>query len=275
MSRMTKGEMNRLGDRIRAAGGLDTEEDRDLLERVLAEHLDVLAVAVERVREGLLLDVEPTPRLKSDKTLVEKLLREPGMDLARVEDIAGIRIVRDMTWREQDKLASRIARLFDAPKIINRRDDPRSGYRAIHVRVSLESRLVEVQVRTQLQNAWAQTYEALGDVWGRQIRYGEPPDDADRPVPGDGSRGEFIRQVLKVSDLIAEHESTINRLVDLEVELDEKLEPSADEPDDLMEALMDDLEAVREQSKANRASLRDGLSQLLEVVEVILETGVD
>jgi hypothetical protein len=171
--RLSKGEINRLGDRIRSNGGLADGADRELLERVLTEHLEVLSRAREIIVDGLYpRPVDPTPRLKSDKTLVEKLMNEPGMELGRVQDIAGMRIVEDLTWDQQDELADDIARLFERARSVDRRADPRSGYRALHVVVSLEGRFIEVQIRTPLQDAWAQVFERLGDVWGRQIRYG-------------------------------------------------------------------------------------------------------
>src|SRR2546426_4554058 len=39
---------------------------------------------------------------------------------------------------------------------------------------------VEIQVRTERQNRWAQIVERLADKWGRQIRYGGDPTDFER-----------------------------------------------------------------------------------------------
>jgi ppGpp synthetase/RelA/SpoT-type nucleotidyltranferase len=56
------------------------------------------------------------------------------------------------------------------------RDNPHSGYRAVHLWLRLPGR-VEVQIRTHIQGQWANTYEAVADVLGRGIRYGEMPED--------------------------------------------------------------------------------------------------
>ncbi len=48
----------------------------------------------------------------------------------------------------------------------------------MHVIATVGGRPVEIQVRTVLQHAWANTTEALADQWGRGIRYGEPPTGA-------------------------------------------------------------------------------------------------
>lgn len=63
------------------------------------------------------------------------------------------------------------------PVAIDRRAEPSSGYRAMHVIVFPDGLPVEVQVRTELQDLWAQAFERLGDRWGRAIRYGGAPVD--------------------------------------------------------------------------------------------------
>jgi ppGpp synthetase/RelA/SpoT-type nucleotidyltranferase len=56
---------------------------------------------------------------------------------------------------DQDDVAARIAaQLPDderPPKLIDRRLDPRAGYRAVHLEIRREGILLEVQVRTALQ----------------------------------------------------------------------------------------------------------------------------
>jgi hypothetical protein len=51
--RLSKGEINRLGDRIRSNGGLADGADRELLERVLTEHLEVLSRARDHRRRSI------------------------------------------------------------------------------------------------------------------------------------------------------------------------------------------------------------------------------
>lgn len=45
----------------------------------------------------------------------------------------------------------------------------------MHVIASVEGRLVEIQVRTKMQDLWAQAMERLADKVGREIRYGGKP----------------------------------------------------------------------------------------------------
>jgi hypothetical protein len=72
--------------------------------------------------------------------------------------------------------------------------------------VRVGGRQVEVQVRTDLQDAWANFFERLADSWGRQIRYGEAPTDPDVVTPfADGqptTRSKVVQEALDLSNLI-------------------------------------------------------------------------
>lgn len=88
-----------------------------------------------------------------------------------------MRFEAEMSLGEQRAVAETIALLFEHDPEYAVHDllsTPHSGYRALHVWLRLPER-VEVQVRTQLQGAWANLYEEAGDLFGRGIRYGEPP----------------------------------------------------------------------------------------------------
>lgn len=120
--------------------------------------------------------VEITSRPKTRDTLKDKLRRSPTLQLKSVQDIAGVRFEADMTLSEQDAVARTICKIFQQPlsAIHDLRDGAHSGYRAVHVWLRLPAN-VEVQIRTSLQGAWANTYESTADLFGRSIRYGELP----------------------------------------------------------------------------------------------------
>jgi ppGpp synthetase/RelA/SpoT-type nucleotidyltranferase len=146
---------------------------------------DDLGAAVQSVLRGLdwgsLVDGRPAPeissRAKTIDTLRDKLRRDPKTPLSSVQDVAGVRFEAEMTLEEQDIVARAIAQAFgqDETCIHDLREHPRYGYRAVHVWLRLRGGRVEVQVRTHIQGAWANAYEALADVAGREIRYGQKP----------------------------------------------------------------------------------------------------
>jgi putative GTP pyrophosphokinase len=101
-----------------------------------------------------------TQRLKKFPTIVDKLCREPTMQLANMEDIAGVRAVLpdqaavDAVARKLRKNWKHIHRYRDYV-----RSPKPSGYRAVHVIAVKKGVFVEVQLRTQLQDVWANQVE--------------------------------------------------------------------------------------------------------------------
>jgi ppGpp synthetase/RelA/SpoT-type nucleotidyltranferase len=203
-------QINKLG-RCLASGEPASEDDLHLLEELVACHAYALELARPRVN-GLAAALGTAPlhithRAKTTQTIIEKLCREHGMALARVQDLAGIRIVGAIRFDEQDRLAAEIARLLPAdprePRIVDRRAEPSHGYRAVHVIVSLDGITIETQVRTLMQHVWADLMERLADRLGRQIRYGEAP----TPPPGMSveSAQAIINAMMNLSTAWAEH----------------------------------------------------------------------
>lgn len=111
--------------------------------------------------------VDVSQRLKRIPTIVDKLRREPTMQLANMHDIGGCRAilqsVPDLRRVERrlrkNRPPLRVADYIASPKA--------SGYRGVHVVVSypdLEgvNRALEVQLRTRVMHEWAFTVERLG-----------------------------------------------------------------------------------------------------------------
>lgn len=121
--------------------------------------------------------VRTTFRAKTIDTLREKLQRTPTISLGYVQDVAGVRIEANMSTRTQTAVARVVAATFGhhGSAIKDYRGDAHSGYRAVHVWLRLPAGRVEVQIRTDLQGQWANAFEALADVLGREIRYGGTP----------------------------------------------------------------------------------------------------
>ncbi|NEG89798.1 hypothetical protein [Bifidobacterium aerophilum] len=116
-------------------------------------------------------------RVKTVDTLRDKLIRQDSTPLFRVHDIIGARITADMTLSQQNQVVDAVGALFPNHQVSDMREHPHSGYRAVHVIVRLPRGIfAEVQVRTMLQDAWANCYEAMGDRYGRLIRYGGYPE---------------------------------------------------------------------------------------------------
>ena len=75
------------------------------------------------------------------------------------------------------------------------------------VEVEHDGIAVEIQVRTTLQHVWAELFERLADLVGRQIRYGQPPNDPDVVIAGDLTAASLLQEVLVLGDTIADSET--------------------------------------------------------------------
>ena len=148
----------------------------------------------------------PAQRLKREDRIVEKLVRQPTLRLAQMQDIGGCRVVVP-TMGDLDQLRERIEATWS--KDIAAIDDwiatPRdTGYRALHIIVSRHDHLVEVQLRTQLQHRWARAVElaekktgqllkdGTGDeeilAWFRDLGLAYAYLDREQPIPDDLSQ---------------------------------------------------------------------------------------
>jgi ppGpp synthetase/RelA/SpoT-type nucleotidyltranferase len=207
---VSKGELNRLGDRL-AESESPSEEDLVLLASALSAYQGTVELVKADLRS---IGFSPTGRVKTTKTMVDKLRRTRGMQLSRMQDLAGTRItVRDFAAQDdcKDQICQFYGDLHDEIKIVDRRIDPRFGYRAVHLIARINGMLVEMQIRTELQDSWAQIFERLADRWGRGIRYGEDPENPEARVRSGNSsysRRESVQLLMDLSDSIYSLEET-------------------------------------------------------------------
>lgn len=118
-------------------------------------------------------DAQVSQRLKKFATIVNKLARFDRMKLSRMEDIGGCRVVvPDMG--ESRELARRLKKNWTITRDRDYVLDPKpDGYRARHLITVKDGRFVEVQIRTVLQDFWANTVERDGRRAGVGIKFGE------------------------------------------------------------------------------------------------------
>lgn len=126
---------------------------------------------------------EVTQRLKRFSTIVHKLQREPTMALSTVEDIGGVRAILPV----QAQILDVVDMLEKAKrwKICRRRfyiDGARpgpkeDGYRAVHLIVEKSECYVEIQLRTPVQDIWAQSVEQDTRRLRADLKFGAGPDD--------------------------------------------------------------------------------------------------
>lgn len=136
--------------------------------------LNTLQVNLRRVAR--MHDADPTvaQRIKRLPSIRSKLERIPGMELARMHDLGGCRAVLSSTdavdevvnyYTESSQIKHRLIRhdpYVDEPKT--------SGYRGVHLvyayysdkKPTYNDLRIELQIRSQLQHAWATAVETVG-----------------------------------------------------------------------------------------------------------------
>lgn len=182
----SKSRVNRAGDSVRM--GNPSEEDLRVIEEWRAAHRAVLntfqAILRNRTRGT---NIAVAQRHKRKRTIFDKLQRLPGMRLARMDDVAGCRLIF-RTLRELYEFRARFhkarfnhVRRNDLDKYDYIKAPKPTGYRGIHdvyeydvqsdIGKALAGLYVEIQYRTLVQHAWATAVELIGFVTESQPKF--------------------------------------------------------------------------------------------------------
>ena len=111
----------------------------------------------------------------------------------------------------QNTIVSAIAEIFPAT-IIDRREQPSHGYRAVHVIARPRVLPIEIQVRTRLQHLWAEISENLADQLGVDVKYGGEPDIARQSFG-------YMRDIVKRFEMLESRTMTV-RTEDIKGEME-------------------------------------------------------
>jgi putative GTP pyrophosphokinase len=122
--------------------------------------------------------VDVTQRLKRTPTIGDKLTREPTMDVTQMQDIGGVR-ARVPSLEHLYAVSRRLKKSWTIHRTRDYIAQPKpSGYRALHHIVRRDGLLIEVQLRTTLQDAWANQVEDDGHATGVGLKFGRGSDRA-------------------------------------------------------------------------------------------------
>jgi putative GTP pyrophosphokinase len=183
----SKGAVNRAGEALRGIGPLSAE-NAAALENWRASHNAVLntfqAILRNRTRgKGIVV----AQRLKRRNTIIDKLSRESKMQLARMDDVAGCRLI----FADVAELRDFRANLLQAKFAHKRKNEvgkydyiltPKpSGYRGVHdiYEYNVSSKqgarfkglMLELQYRTKSQHAWATAVEVVTQMTDFQPKF--------------------------------------------------------------------------------------------------------
>ncbi len=181
----SKGDVNRAGLALNSTDERTHSEAKAVLDNWRACHVAPLNSFQKSLRLRLKkLDGNAlvSQRLKRSPSILSKLERNPGMNLARMQDIGGIRAVVDSMQKVRDiegeyKKGTRVFSIVSGGKdYINYPKD--SGYRSVHMVFKCKNGFsIELQIRTEVQHAWATAVETMGTFLKQSLKSSEGPEE--------------------------------------------------------------------------------------------------
>jgi putative GTP pyrophosphokinase len=146
---LSKAQIDKFGNRLKSDELLEPDvQQLDQYRRTFAEPYEHV---VGLIRSSL--GLEPTGRPAKSTTAIREKLHRESIRLSQVQDIAGCRLVV-ANMEAQDRAVEKLKAQFDDVTVVDRRQKPSHGYRAVHVIVRFGGKPIEVQVRTTLQHLW-------------------------------------------------------------------------------------------------------------------------
>lgn len=178
---MSKAEIDRLGKRLRVADPI-AADDLAMYDAYRGSFSGSLQDVLSKVA-AILPSYPVTARLKRLESVRAKLQRQ-SIRLSQIADIGGARVVVPDLDAQESALALLLT-LHPNGRVIDHRVEPQNGYRAVHlIAAAPAGRAVEIQIRTECQDAWANISEAIASRVGLEVKYGHGPaeirEDLDR-----------------------------------------------------------------------------------------------
>lgn len=173
----TGGDIKRLGKRLREKKGKHiSDDDLDLLQAHRLSFTEPLFRTFKELTQYK-STVERSAiiafRLKRISTIINKVIRKPEMQLNRMWDIAGIRIIFGDEGSAR-RMVNLIVQKYEVRgQIRNYFEDPKKiGYQAFHIYITEPNsgKVIEVQIRTRDTHNWATLVEITDVLYNTRLK---------------------------------------------------------------------------------------------------------
>ena len=207
MPEFTKSQIDRLGGRL-AKDGDDSDHQAFFDFR---EQFRTALSQVENELRRLLPETVVVGRIKTLDSVIAKIRREHTR-LTTMQDIAGCRVVFD-NLEAQEETTRRVVDAFPGSHAVDLRTSAPSGYRAVHVVVTSSGNLlVEILIRTRIQDQWAQFSEKLSDEHGIEVKYGGGPEKVRLTLLRTSRLGQHIEWFILAAEQSNVHSHALEEL---------------------------------------------------------------
>lgn len=147
---------------------------------VLSDFYEIVNKEALKINKGAYV----VQRVKRSPSIIAKLKRHSSTKLTTMQDIAGIRaIMKNLQEVEYLKeVLKKVAQTHEFKTYDNYISNPKpSGYRSVHLIYKYKNstvpetdgRLIEIQIRTELQHSWATAVETMSTFLGTNLKFGE------------------------------------------------------------------------------------------------------
>jgi ppGpp synthetase/RelA/SpoT-type nucleotidyltranferase len=172
----TGGDIKRLGEKILDTEGKLNSEELAMLQEFrtsfsqpLIDTFNRIIAIKNNVRQSAIVAF----RLKRISTIINKVIREPEMNLYRMGDVAGIRLILEND-REVYKALELIQDQFEqSGRIRDYIKNPKKiGYRGIHIYVKdkVFGKRIEIQIRTSNHHNWSTLVEITDHQYKTRLK---------------------------------------------------------------------------------------------------------
>ena len=176
---ISSSQIDKIGDKLRKEASLTSEESLTLLDwrNSFVSTLDYYhRRSLQKIQPETLLAVGK--RLKRIPSIQKKLLRSKTLRLSSMQDIAGLRLI--LKSQNDLQVAVNAIRSSESKnKFIKFQDyhsrPKQDGYRSVHLvyRSLKYNKLIELQLRTELEHIWATAVEVYGSILNSSFKTGE------------------------------------------------------------------------------------------------------
>lgn len=175
MLKMTKGYIDRLGDKIREEKDVISDSTLNELQQYRISHksslskvFNVLCYTSKEIHSSAIV----TYRIKRFESIIGKLSRYPQMKFSRMWDIGGCRCIL-RNDNEVYRLKKLIEKHLEIRKIYDYIQEPQEeGYRSLHLFVNVpnDDKVIEIQLRNQTDHNWATLVEITDLLFDSKLK---------------------------------------------------------------------------------------------------------